>query len=296
MSTDRPRPPGAEGTPATQQLRQLLESFSLTTSESKTVIALLRLGSATPNQLARLTGISRPNLYPVLESLRSRQLATKLPGRNSAWVAPSREDLITRFREAEEEREQSAQRALEELQASLATLPLPDESAEATVELIDEVTAGLRYEEMLPSLEEELLVFNRGPHAGERTVMPGVVDACQRGLRIRALWQEDDLCAHDGTLNADVAGYGAVGVEQRVLASVPILMAVFDRSFVLLSIPSARPGDVAYSVTMAVDSRHFGATMAAAFEHLWEQGRPVDGVPDRRPPTKRRRAVAGSSG
>ncbi len=57
-------------------LQEQLEDMGLRKNEAKVYLALLGEGTATPSGLAAITGLSRPYIYDVLETLRSKTLAS----------------------------------------------------------------------------------------------------------------------------------------------------------------------------------------------------------------------------
>jgi len=60
-------------------------------------VTLLQVGSATSSELARLTGIGRTTIYPVLEELRAKRLAESLPGSGVVcWSCPGRDEVVRR--------------------------------------------------------------------------------------------------------------------------------------------------------------------------------------------------------
>src|SRR5262249_36321269 len=72
-----------------------LEELGLSPSESRVLVALLQVGSATAPQLSRLSGVPRTNTYPVIESLAARPLAPRVPGQGPVvWAAPPRDEVV----------------------------------------------------------------------------------------------------------------------------------------------------------------------------------------------------------
>jgi DNA-binding transcriptional ArsR family regulator len=79
-----------------EQLRALLEGFSLTGYEARVLAALVRLRQATAKQLSARTGISQPNVYPALDSLATKNLVQRRPGSTVTWLSPGAEEVVTR--------------------------------------------------------------------------------------------------------------------------------------------------------------------------------------------------------
>ena len=265
---------GEDAPASAETLRAILERFSLPSSEAKTLVALVRLGAGSPAQLCPLTGISRPNLYPVLESLAHKGFVHKLPGRNAVWAAPEREELLARLQRDEEQRADAARADLSEARAALAAIPAGVERAAEIFRVSDEATGGVLYDEALASVQHEILVCNRGPYPGEIEVPPELVEALARGVKARAIWETGDMGGEDGEqLLAAFSRCHALGVDQRVADSLPHPLAILDRSVVLVTVPADEDGDIPYPGHLFVRNRAFGASMAAAFEHLWDGSR-----------------------
>lgn len=262
---------GEDAPGAAETLRAILERFSLPSSEAKTLVALVRLGSGTPAQLCPLTGISRPNLYPVLESLAHRGFIHKMPGRNAVWAAPEREELLARLQRDEAQRAKAALADLSTAREALATMPAGFERAAQIFRVSDEATGGVLYLEALGSVQDEILVWNRGPYPGDIGVPDELVAAMARGVKARALWEADEFNGADAMqLLAAFAQCQELGVDQRVVDSLPHVLAILDRAVVLVSVPDDEGGELPYPGHLFVRNKAFATSMAAAFDHFWE--------------------------
>lgn len=263
-----------------EELHRLLERLSLSGSEARTLSALLVLGTATMNQLAQATGISRPNLYPVLESLQVRGLSERLPGRHAVWSSPRPAEVLAVLEADEAARVAAAGEAfgrrLEEARDALAALPTPAERAASAITVIDVARSIVIYEETIGTVDSEVLVFNRGPYAGDVEPSEGVLEALARGVRARALYQDVEL--DDTRLRHCADVYGRAGVEQRVVEALPVSMAVLGHALVLLTPPSDVLGTAGQppvgEQTAVLRGEAMVELMTAAFEHFWVRGEP----------------------
>lgn len=237
---------------------------------------LLRLGTATLNQLSQGSGISRSNLYPVLESLQARGIAERLSGRYAVWVTPGPAEVLAVLEQAEEARaaatRASFQGRLEEAKSVLARLPVAAERATSLVTVVEGARAAVIYTEAMATVDSRILVLNKGPYLGEIKPSEDVLGALARGVPARALYQSHEI--QDLRLCADA--YGRAGVDQRVVDRLPATMAVLGDDLVLVMLPPA-DGSPAGEVKAAVmHSRVLVELAAAAFEHLWSEGRPLE--------------------
>jgi len=264
------------------QAQALFESFALAPSEAKTLVALLRLGSATGIQLTPVTGIGRPNIYRALDLLHQKNLITKSPSRNGVWVACDRQELIWRLRQQEHQRTQAAVASIEELSGVLDGLPTPQAAAASVFEVTDEVSIAFRYVQAVQGATTELLVANRGPFLSELEVDPVVIATLARGVTARALWQSEEVYGAETVLACALA-YADAGVETRVASALPLSMAVIDRTITLLRVPTDGRSDLPYVATATVDNALFAQVMAGAFEQSWARARPLDSAPPSQP-------------
>ncbi|MEJ7764650.1 MAG: helix-turn-helix domain-containing protein, partial [Acidimicrobiales bacterium] len=140
-----------------ERLRQILEGLSLSGTEARTMEVLLRLGTATLNQLSQGSGISRSNLYPVLESLQARGITERLSGRYAVWVTPGPAEVLAVLEQAEEARaaatRASFQGRLEEAKSVLARLPVAGERATSLVTVVEGARAAVIYTEAMATVD-----------------------------------------------------------------------------------------------------------------------------------------------
>jgi sugar-specific transcriptional regulator TrmB len=138
-----------------------LERFGFTSTESRVYIALLRLSPATGYAVAREAGLARANTYGALETMASRGVVSRLPGRPARFVAEDPETLVGRLgRESQRDLDQLAQwlSAVERRRDAAAVPPvtlLPDRDT-----VLDRCIACAR------SAQQELLAVV-GPWASE---------------------------------------------------------------------------------------------------------------------------------
>lgn len=274
---NRGRSRGTAPADSAENAQQLLEQFSLPPSEAKTLVAIMRLGSATAIQLAGVTGIDRTNLYRVLENLQRRQLVRRSPERAALWVAAGRKEVMGLLRQREQERSRVAAEALEHLDGALQAIPEPEQEARAAIEVVEEAALSLRYDEAVTSTTTEVLVFNRGPYVGDLRVDPSVEAAITGGASARALWQAHEVYgAESAEAYACALAYSEVGADTRVVDELPISMAVIDRAVALLRLPGEGSRDLPYVASLVVTNAAFGRAMAALFQHFWAQGIPLE--------------------
>ena len=108
---------------------------------------------------------------------------------------------------------------------------------------------------MLTAVEKEYVEFSRPPYAVDPLDEQMVKQAAQRGVRCRILRLED---------------YKAVGIETRLVDSLPMKLAVFDNSqglVALLDPVITRPAWTA----VVFDHHGFAEGMAGLFDERWRK-------------------------
>jgi sugar-specific transcriptional regulator TrmB len=91
-----------------------LETFGLNVKEGRAYLALLELGKGTAYAIAKKAGLKRPTAYLVLDELRKKGLALKVPkSKNQIFIAKSPQEFFA----TEEERVRQSKKILPELLA-----------------------------------------------------------------------------------------------------------------------------------------------------------------------------------
>lgn len=268
----------ARDTVATDGLQRLLEAeTSLTGSEAKVLVALLELRTATLKQLSEASGIRESNVHSVVDSLATKGFCRRRAGRYSIWESPDPLEVLARLRAGEEARLEAARVNLERTfgQAEKILAGLGNAIDGLPISLDDDANSGALYLEAMGSVQGEILVLNRGPYPGHVGADPGVLDALARGVRARALYLAAEVEDPQGEIRRSAEIYAAAGVENRMLDDVPVSMALIGHQTAFLSLPA--PDGSPAPPSNAATVRHEGMVrlLAAAFEHLWNQARPL---------------------
>ncbi len=290
---------------AAERLRRGFEVLGLTPYEARVMLALLRTGSATTQQLAVLADVPRSSTYQILEGLRAKQLADQLPVDGPAvWASPSRDEVVDRLEAAQEERLRQYQARATQLRDLLARdVPeAPSVSMPYVHILRGSSQSSLAYDDLLGEAKRELVMFTRPPYAAEvGTPRQPILDMLSRKVETRVLYQRDEVRAPEAEAwRQEVEAYHEAGVEARVVDELPIKLVVVDRSVALLAMsdPAASDGD-GFPTGLLVRHPGFASVQADAFEQLWAEGRPYaesERPLRRRLPPERRRVVTSGDG
>ena len=96
------------------KLQNILEQFGLTEKQAKVYLATLELGSGTVNQIADKSNVARPTCYDVLESLKSKGIASTFIKTKTRYFSVEEPDKIVKLAE---NRAENLKSALPELEA-----------------------------------------------------------------------------------------------------------------------------------------------------------------------------------
>lgn len=244
------------------------------------LVALLRMGSANATQLARATGIQRPNVYPVLSEIRAKGLAHSTTGKTSVWRSLGPEETLDRLYSQHEETLRELQQRREQTRQLLVAQIKPDESS--TVSFIDLLPNAVQtkrtYERLLTEAQSEVLVFNQPPYSWPPgQVNPIVMDMLARGVAARAIYESGQFDAPEAVgFRRQHEVYIDHGLEARVVDKLPFKLVVVDRRAALVSLADPLDPESGYPTFISIEHPGFAAGQAAGFEHYWGHGRPYE--------------------
>lgn len=293
-----------------ERVQRDFEEFGLNGYQARILVQLLRLGSASPAQLARAAGVHRTSAYPVLQELLARGVAELVPGQTSLWTTPGRDEVVDRLWNAHEERLRNLRGRVDATREILAKIA-PEEAVGGAVPYVHLLTNAAQargiYDRLLAEAKTEFLVLSRPPYspATERSkperaatealnrdeVNPEVVRAINRGVSIRVLyeraaWEEPNAAS----FRAAMGEYHAAGVDGRLVDRLPIKLAMADRRSALIALTDDLLPDIGFPTNLVIEHAGFCEYQADAFEHRWQAATPC-------PPTRQlgafRRATHG---
>lgn len=266
-----------------EALLRELQELDLSAYEARTLLALLRLGSANSAELARHSGVPRTSTYQVMEELNRKGLAQRLPADGPAtWATPGRAEVVERLDALMEERlrQQKARTARvgELLASSFSDAPL---TSAADVQVLPAAQVAGVYARILAATRSELLVFNRPPYSkGPGHVNPAVLQALGRGVKSRTLYVASNW--HDPAAHAfrkAMDEYHRAGVRAALVEELPVKLVVADRRVALVALTAEAEPDAALQASLLVEHGGFATLQAEAFEALWSRAQPVESAP-----------------
>ncbi len=262
-----------------EALLRELQELDLSVYEARTLIALLKLGSANSADLARHSGVPRTSTYQVMEELNRKGLAQRLPSAGPAkWATPGRAEVVERLDALMDERlrqqKERTARLGELLASSFPDAPL---TSTAEVQVLPAAQVPNAYARILVDTKSELLVFNRPPYSkGPGHVNPGVLEALRRGVKSRTLYETSHW--HDPAARAfreAMNEYHRAGVLGALVDELPVKLVVADRRVALVALTGGADPDADLQASLLVEHAGFAALQAEAFDALWSRAEPV---------------------
>lgn len=228
-------------------------------------VALLRLGSATPAQIAQSAAVKRPTAYEALEDLCARGLATRaVTGRRRTYAAAPPDRLLD---EASER-----QRRLKDLLPDLQALVTSAATSKPRL-IYREGVEGVRqvHEDLLTTRDSEYRYFGGSSEMlaamGEAYLEDYVRRRVAKGIRSRSIrWRSHEValpCLADGERWLRSARFLDITPGDGLSG-----LFIYDRRIAITS--SQREG-----YGMVVESEGLSALLRLVWEALWTVARPA---------------------
>ena len=252
------------------------EEFGLKGYQARALLAVLRLGSAPAAQVARLSGVPRTSVYPVLEDLRTLDLVRLVPGKVALWVSLGEEEVLRRLHAVQEQRFRSLERRLEHARERLAAIGPVDGSLDPPHLQIIHTTAqalAALFELLQDATHEALMVARPAWSTGAPHTQ--VLDAIRRGVSVRGLWETATVVpAGCELVRNELQAYLDAGADFRLAERVPVEMAIVDRRWVVFALTRNVDTEAGDPPALLIDHPGYAEFHADAFEVRWAQADP----------------------
>jgi predicted DNA-binding transcriptional regulator len=261
------------GTRYAESTSSPLEIFGIGHDEERAYRALLVVGTATAEEVARKMALPPRKAQQLLDAIEARGLATHSPERPRRYIAASPETAIEALAHQHQRSVQRARGMIEELQQhAVAGRKETQEQQEQLIEVISTPDVGrLVYKQIYQSAEIELLGLSRLPILYTVLSSPPDSSAQQelqsRGVRHRSI-SDVEMVSLPGMPERMRADFEA-GEEARLMASVPFKMVLVDRRVGLLLPNHASGPSLVVRYSPLLDALY------ALFEIFWERASPT---------------------
>lgn len=272
---------GPAGELRTSVIREL-EELGLNRSEASVLVALMQCGSGSATDLARLSDLTRTNVYPAVARLTDLGLAMPVVGRVATWTSPGRDEVLGRLYAAQERRLQVLRSSMDRARDVLGQL-LPDmpQAPLPFIRLISDASEyGATYDRLLRQAHSEVLTCTKPPYAAADAINPAIIDLLARIQGPRSMLEVEwyESMEAEG-FRRSLETYIRAGLQVRLADRLPMKIGIFDRSVSLVTVTD--PGDQAnagYPNALLIEHPDYAAFSAEAFEQLWARARPYPGI------------------
>jgi sugar-specific transcriptional regulator TrmB len=253
-----------------------LTRLGLTMYEAKAYLALIRRGSSTAAEVARIAGVPRQRIYDVLASLVERGFASTRPGRVVNYVASSPDaainHLVSDHKRAVDELERGAQAMIGQLAPAFTEGQEVTDPLDYIEVLRDRRAINERFAELQEGIKNEILVFTKPPYATPpQEEEKGLeVAATHRARSVYEFSIFDDPATIDG-----VRHFIEAGEEGRFVEQLPLKLVIIDERYVMFGMEDPVAGGSELTM-MVVEHPSLAATLKGSFETFWSQGLTFD--------------------
>ncbi len=245
----------------------MLEAAGLGTIEESTYLDLVRRGPATVNELADRAGITLPRTRRAVTGLHRKGLVHRTPPPHDL-VVPVPPDLavdhlIQRRREELERVRETAQQLVAESHERAAS-----RRADRLVEIVP--LGSTAFDQVQRTARTEMRVLVAPPYASGRRLNQTQLDRGPAGVVYRTVYGNEAL--EEPGFMATLATYVRAGEQARLTHTVPIKLAIADRTLALLPLDwTSQTPDAA----VLVHPCGLLDALVALFESIWALATPL---------------------
>jgi sugar-specific transcriptional regulator TrmB len=250
---------------------EALTGLGLNQYEATAYLALIRRGSSTAGQVARLGGLPRQRVYDVLASLVDKGLASSQPGPPAKYTAVSPDVCVQRLlaerRQALDALEREARAAAKRLTATYKVGRRHTDPLDYVEVVRDPGLIAQRWNELQHATRKEILVFAKPPY-----VTPPELNTVGMEVALRRPTRcvyELDVFDNPEVLDG-IRRFVAAGEEQRFVAELPLKMAIIDERLVMFAMEDPASGPAALT-TLIVEHPALARILKRAFDSIWQE-------------------------
>ena len=252
-----------------EELLGRLSRLGLTSYEAKAYVALIRRGSSTAAQVARLGGVPRQRIYDVLATLVEKGLASGRPGRVVKYAAapPEQaiESLIAHHRQELAELERSSAALVDQLAPAYAAGREQTDPLEYIEDLRDRRAINERFHELEEGIQKEILVFTKPPYA---TPAQENVEGLEvvKTHEARSIYE---YSAFDDPAFIEAVGHFIeAGEEARFVSELPLKLVIIDETTAMFGMEDPVAGRSELTM-LVVEHPMLARTLKIAFDAVW---------------------------
>ena len=249
-----------------------LGRLGLTSYEAKAYLALIRRGSATAPQVARIAEVPRQRIYDVLASLVEKGLASSRHGKVVEYVAtpPTQaiDGLIAGHRELLAELEEAGTEMAEKLAPAFSEGQGQTDPLDYIEILRDRRAINERFNELQAGVEQEILVFTKPPYATPPQENVTGLEV-SREHDARSVYElsifEDDETAEG------VRRFIEAGEDARFCPELPLKLVIIDERIVMFGMEDPVAESEGATI-LVVEHPTLARVLKIAFDAVWSDG------------------------
>ncbi|MCD6102045.1 MAG: TrmB family transcriptional regulator [Candidatus Cloacimonetes bacterium] len=245
-----------------------LKKIGLLESEAKVYFYLLKKKNFTAAEIAKLSHVSRSKIYEVLAKLVQKGLCTETLGKVKKYSPVSPEVVFANLYNEFEEKK----KIVSDLSKSL--LPLYLSEKENTdpldyIQIIREKNAiAEKYNSLQRKAENQILCFSKDPYVVSVEKNIEGLNALKRGITTKTIYEVKESI-QEGIIKG-IESFIKAGEEVKFYQDLPIKMAVFDNTVVLLALVDRIQFKESFT-TMIVHHPDIVESFIRMFEDHWQK-------------------------
>jgi HTH-type transcriptional regulator, sugar sensing transcriptional regulator len=249
-----------------------LTKLGLTMYEAKAYLALIRRGSSTAAEVARIAGVPRQRIYDVLASLVERGLASTRPGKVVKYVASAPDSAIERLVSDHRQALDRLERGATEMVAELAPAFKAGQGVTDPLDYIevlrDRRAINERFRELQENINDEILVFTKPPYATPPQEEEKGLEV-SRTFKARSVYELSVF--EDPETIEGVRAFIDAGEEARFVPELPLKLVIIDERYVMFGMEDPVLGGSDLTMVV-VEHPSLAATLKIAFDAEWQRG------------------------
>ncbi len=268
---------------------KIVKKMGLSENESKCYLALMERQSLSVAEIAKLTGIARPNVYEATERLLIKGLSVELPGKAKCFSASDPKILqekalanINETRKVELENFEKKRKEIVDLSDEISELNALYNQNRGNSGPLDYIEIlknpdqiHRRFLQLCNESQKEILGFSKPPYVAstsEREAGQGSVQAeayHERGVSLRSIYEiPSDEVEKESFFKRLCDGYEPEKEQIKIMDKLPMKMIIFDEETVLFTLEDPVQGIP--SITSLCAKHHALAEgLKTMFEVYW---------------------------
>ncbi len=259
-----------------------LQKIGLSPYEAKAYVALVQHMEVTPTQLSKLSSVPGARTYDILAKLEMKGFCILHPGKTKKYLATDPCDAIDNYINLYERKVMDEVRKMKSISVRLKEdlKESMDESRSFGIPLEyiwmirDPHQISHKFSVALKNAEEEILSLNKAPYAPQQKQHKAFLDALDRGVTVRDIYQIDPKTLHPEMLQL-IEERVERGNKVRFLDKIHHKLSLYDNTEVWMAVTD--PANPQNEFTVIV-LRHPNIVELYRdyFEYVWNHSIPFE--------------------